>query len=38
MDTDQLLALMPFAVATGVELDHASPGDVAGRLNWTPER
>jgi 1,4-dihydroxy-2-naphthoyl-CoA hydrolase len=38
MDTDQLLALMPFAVATGVELDRAFPGEVAGRLRWTPQR
>jgi 1,4-dihydroxy-2-naphthoyl-CoA hydrolase len=33
-----LLALMPFAVATGVELDRASPGEVTGRLPWAPER
>lgn len=38
MDTDQLLALMPFAVATGIELDRASPTEVAGRLAWAPER
>ena len=38
MDTDQLLALMPFAVATGVQLDTASPDEVAGRLPWAPER
>jgi 1,4-dihydroxy-2-naphthoyl-CoA hydrolase len=38
VDTDQLLALMPFAVATGVELDRAEPSEVAGRLAWTPER
>jgi 1,4-dihydroxy-2-naphthoyl-CoA hydrolase len=38
VDTDQLLALMPFAVATGVELDRASPSEVAGRLPWAPER
>ena len=29
---------MPFAVATGVALDRASPGEVVGRLPWAPER
>lgn len=38
MDTDQFLALMPFAVATGVELDRASPTEVVGRLAWASER
>jgi uncharacterized protein (TIGR00369 family) len=38
VDTDQLLALMPFAVATGVELDRAAPTEVVGRLAWAPER
>jgi 1,4-dihydroxy-2-naphthoyl-CoA hydrolase len=38
MDTDQLLALMPFAVVTGVELDRASPEEVSGRLRWAPDR
>ena len=38
MHTDQLLALMPFAVATGVELDSASPDEVVGRLTWALER
>ena len=38
MDTDQLLAAMPFAVATGVVLDSAEPGRVVGRLPWAPER
>jgi 1,4-dihydroxy-2-naphthoyl-CoA hydrolase len=38
VDTDQLLALMPFAVATGVELDRAEAAEVAGRLPWAPER
>jgi uncharacterized protein (TIGR00369 family) len=33
-----LLAMMPFAVATGVELDRASPEEVTGRLPWSPER
>ena len=34
----ELLALMPFAVATGVELDVATPAEVRGRLAWSPER
>ena len=38
MDTDQLLATMPFAVATGIELDRAGPEEVVGRLPWAPER
>ena len=38
MDTDQLLALMPFAVATGVAVDRAAPDEVVGRLAWAPER
>jgi acyl-coenzyme A thioesterase PaaI-like protein len=38
VDTDQLLTLMPFAVATGVELDRAEPREVVGRLAWAPER
>ena len=38
MHTDQLLALMPFAVATGIELDSAPPDEVVGRLAWAPNR
>jgi 1,4-dihydroxy-2-naphthoyl-CoA hydrolase len=37
-DLAGLLALMPFAVASGVELDRAEPGEVTGRLPWAPER
>ena len=37
-DPAALLALMPFAVATGVELDRAAPGEVTGRLAWAPGR
>jgi uncharacterized protein (TIGR00369 family) len=36
--TDELLALMPFAVATGIVLDRAAPDEVAGHLPWAPER
>jgi uncharacterized protein (TIGR00369 family) len=38
VDTDQLLAAMPFAVATGVVLDSAEPAQVVGHLPWAPER
>ncbi|MGY1699691.1 PaaI family thioesterase [Geodermatophilus sp. SYSU D00766] len=38
MDAADLLAAMPFAVATGVELDSAGPGEVLGRLPWAPHR
>jgi len=34
----ELLATMPFAVASGVELDRAEPGEVTGRLPWAPDR
>ena len=35
---DDLLALMPFAGALGVELVSASAEEVVGRLAWAPER
>jgi uncharacterized protein (TIGR00369 family) len=34
----ELLALMPFAVALGIELDDASAAAVRGHLAWSPER
>jgi uncharacterized protein (TIGR00369 family) len=37
-DPAELLALMPFAAVSGVELDAAAPGEVRGRLPWAPER
>ena len=37
-DPAELLALMPFAVGTGVLLDRAGPDEVTGRLPWAPER
>jgi 1,4-dihydroxy-2-naphthoyl-CoA hydrolase len=37
-DLGEMLALMPFAVASGVELDRAEPGEVIGRLPWAPGR
>lgn len=38
MTPAELLALMPFAVATGIELDAAAPGEVRGHLPWSAER
>lgn len=38
MDTAQLVATMPFAVAVGVTIDAASKDEVQGRLPWAPER
>lgn len=34
----ELLAMMPFAVALGIDLDAASAGEVRGHLAWSPER
>jgi 1,4-dihydroxy-2-naphthoyl-CoA hydrolase len=36
--TDDLLQLMPFATALGIELDAAAADEVRGRLAWAPER
>lgn len=33
-----LLAMMPFAVASGVRLESAAPTEVRGALSWAPER
>ncbi len=38
MDPADLVALMPFAVTTGVRIDSATAGEVVGRLPWAPER
>jgi uncharacterized protein (TIGR00369 family) len=38
VNLDELLRLMPFAVAVGVVLDSAEAGEVRGRLPWSPER
>ena len=35
---EELLRAMPFASAVGIELDAAEPGEVRGRLAWSPER
>lgn len=37
-DPSDLMALMPFAEALGIELDAAAPEEVRGRLAWAPER
>ena len=37
-DPQALLAMMPFAVASGVEVTAAAPEEVTGRLAWSPER
>jgi uncharacterized protein (TIGR00369 family) len=34
----ELLALMPFAVAAGISVETAAPGEVTGSLPWAPER
>jgi uncharacterized protein (TIGR00369 family) len=36
--TNDLIALMPFATALGIELDAAEPHEVRGRMAWAPER
>jgi 1,4-dihydroxy-2-naphthoyl-CoA hydrolase len=33
-----LLQALPFAIATGIELEVATPVEVSGRLAWSPER
>ena len=33
-----LNALMPYAALLGIEVDHAEPEEVRGRMAWTPER
>src|SRR6266545_7529853 len=38
MKKAELLAMMPFAVATGVELASAKKSEVVGRLAWAEDR
>jgi uncharacterized protein (TIGR00369 family) len=38
MDLDALLAAMPFAQTSGVQLTAASADEARGRLDWSPER
>jgi 1,4-dihydroxy-2-naphthoyl-CoA hydrolase len=35
---DQLLAMMPYAAALGIELHEATPSLTSGSLAWSPER
>ena len=37
-EPDSFIALMPFAVACGIELTSATPEEVVGRMAWAPER
>lgn len=38
MDLDELVATMPFAVASGVQLTAATAEECRGRLDWEPSR
>ncbi|MGW5641356.1 PaaI family thioesterase [Saccharopolyspora sp. NPDC003752] len=38
IDHQQLVALMPFAVSLGVQIDSASAEEVRGHLDWAPQR
>jgi uncharacterized protein (TIGR00369 family) len=38
MTPDRLVEAMPFAKALGVRIEAAAPGEVTGRLAWSPER
>ncbi|TDD42936.1 PaaI family thioesterase [Saccharopolyspora elongata] len=38
IDHQQLVALMPFAVSLGVQIDSASADEVRGHLDWAPQR
>lgn len=38
METEALLATMPFAVACGVQIDSAEAHEVRGGLDWAPEK
>ncbi|PKW17274.1 hypothetical protein [Saccharopolyspora spinosa] len=38
VDHQQLVALLPFAVSPGVQIDAASAEEVRGHLDWMPQR
>jgi uncharacterized protein (TIGR00369 family) len=38
IDTDALLASMPYAVAAGIEIEAATADEVRGGLDWAAER
>jgi uncharacterized protein (TIGR00369 family) len=37
-DPGELLAMMPYAIALGIELHETTPTLTTGSLDWTPER
>jgi acyl-coenzyme A thioesterase PaaI-like protein len=37
LDPEQLVASMPFAVTSGIQLDRTEPEVVVGHLDWSPE-
>jgi uncharacterized protein (TIGR00369 family) len=37
-DLQALVGTMPFAAELGIELDAVAPGEVRGRLAWSPDR
>jgi uncharacterized protein (TIGR00369 family) len=37
-DVAELLGMMPLAATLGISLDSASPSEVRGRMDWSPER
>lgn len=38
VDNAALVSTMPYAVELGIEIDHATPEEVTGRLAWSAER
>lgn len=38
VDTEEMLATMPFAVAAGVQIASATADEVVGSLEWSPDR
>lgn len=38
MDPSQMVAMMPFAEANGIEVQSAAPAEVTGTMPWAPER
>src|SRR5512144_665331 len=38
VDLQEIVAMMPFAQSAGVVVNSATPGEVVGYLEWSPER
>jgi 1,4-dihydroxy-2-naphthoyl-CoA hydrolase len=38
VDPSQMVAMMPFAEANGIEVSAAAPDEVVGTMPWAPER